>query len=95
MNSESMALTLKFGGTMLGLLLLICLITVATPHIAKLVDKYLGKIKIDRGASSIPNPERVDSEGNTDKVASEYKVYDIYDGTPSEDNDENDNDKEV
>lgn len=91
-NEDTFWLMLKFAGAMLGILLLIWLIALGTPKMAKLADKLLGKLNIDRGADHVPSPERVGDNDNGEKPQ-EYKVYDIYEGTPSEDAPEN-NDKE-
>lgn len=90
-NEDTFWLMLKFAGAMIGILLLIWLIALATPKMAKLVDKLLGKANIDQGARSVPSPERVEDNDNGEKPQ-EYRVYDIYDGTPPEDTPEN-NDK--
>ncbi len=74
-NQETFWLMLKFGGAMIGILLLIWLIAVGTPYAAKLVDKLLGKLNINTGESSVP-----DADGEKD---GKYTVYDIYEGVPS------------
>ena len=57
---------------------------------AKFIDKTLGKAKIDQGDKAVPDPERVqDDENKNDDAPSEYRVYDIYEGTPSDDKNEN------
>lgn len=70
-NYESLALFGKFGGGMLGLLLLVWLIAVITPKAAALLDKIAGKK---------PSPERVQ-----DNITSEndYKVYSIFEDRPN------------
>ncbi len=89
-NSETFSLMLKFGGAMIGLLLLVWLVAVGTPYAAKFIDKTLGKAKIDQGDKAVPDPERVqDDENKNDDAPSEYRVYDIYEGTPSDDKNEN------
>ena len=69
-NYESLALFGKFGGGMLGLLLLVWVIAVLTPKAAALIDRIAGKK---------PSPERVQ-----DSIASEndYKVYSIFEDRP-------------
>lgn len=69
-NYESLALFAKFGGAMLGLLLIVWLIALLTPKAAKLIDKIAGK----------PRPERVE-----DNIVNEenYKVYSIFEDRPS------------
>lgn len=91
-NKDTFELMVKFGLAMMGILLIIWLLAAGTPLLAKLVDKLLGRVKIDQGASSVPIPERVQGEnenGSTD-AEREYKVYDIYEGTPSVENENND-----
>lgn len=89
-NSETFSLMLKFGGAMIGLLLLVWLVAVGTPYAAKFIDKTLGKAKIDQGDKAVPDPERVqDDENKNDDAPSEYRVYDIYEGTPSDGKNEN------
>lgn len=94
-NQETFKLMTAFGAAMIGVLLVICLLAFATPHMAKAVDKLLGR-KEKSGTGDAPIPERVEGElqGST-QAEREYKVYDIYEGTPSENNDdENLNKKE-
>ena len=52
-NQETFDLMLKLAFGMIGILLLIWLIAVFTPKLAKFVDKTFGKTKIDPGPSSI------------------------------------------
>ncbi len=52
-NKETFDLMLKLALGMVGILLLIWLIAVFTPKLAKFVDKTFGKTKIDPGPSSI------------------------------------------
>ena len=77
-NYESLALFGKFGGAMLGLLLLVWLIAILTPKAAKLIDRLAGK----------PRPERVqdniDTENN-ESVPENYKVYSIFEDRPMDD----------
>lgn len=72
-NYESLALFGKFGGAMLGLLLLVWLIAVLTPKAAKLIDGITKKK---------PSPERVE-----DNLTSEndYKVYSVFEDRPKAD----------
>lgn len=84
MDWEFALVLLKFGGAMLGIMAIICGVTVLTPHLAKFIDKRLEKHKDE------PNPERVDEneptvKGPYDKQVDEdfdpnYKIYntDIY-----------------
>ncbi|MCD7730612.1 MAG: hypothetical protein LUI05_03845 [Oscillospiraceae bacterium] len=87
-NRETFDLMLKLALGMVAVLLIVWLLAVGTPKLAKLVDKLLGRAKIDQGASSVPNPERVRDNENSDENADvgEYRVYDIYEGTPSDEN---------
>ena len=77
-NYESLALFGKFGGAMLGLLMLVWLIAVLTPKAANLIDKLAGK----------PRPARVqdniDTENN-ESVPENYKVYSIFEDRPMDD----------
>jgi hypothetical protein len=41
-NHETLSLMLKFGGAMLGLLLLVWVIALLTPKLAKLIDRLFG-----------------------------------------------------
>ena len=70
-NFDSLALFGKFGGAMLGLLLLVWIIALLTPKAAALLDKIAGKK---------PSPERVQ-----DNITSEndYKVYSIFEDRPN------------
>lgn len=52
-NKETFDLMLKLALGMIGILLLIWLIAVFTPKLAKFIDKIFGKAKIDPGPSSI------------------------------------------
>lgn len=67
-NYESLALFGKFGGAMLGLLLLVWLIAVLTPKAAKLIDKLAGK----------PRPERVQDNIKPE----EYEVHSFFEDVP-------------
>lgn len=77
-NPDTFDLMIKLAMGMVAILLIIFLLAVITPKLSKLVDKLLGKTKIDRGDSTVtlPNGEK-------------YTVKDIYDGesyeeTPAE-----------
>ena len=89
-NKDAFDVMLKLALAMIGILLIIWLLAVATPKLAKLVDKLLGKARIDQGASSVPIPERVQDSNNASE--GEYRVYEIYEGTPPDEKNEN-NDK--
>ena len=65
-NYESLAIYTKFGGAMLGILLLVWVIAILTPKLAKVIDKLMGK-------PADPSPERV-QEVNEDN----YKVYSLF-----------------
>ena len=65
---ESLALFGKFGGAMLGLLLLVWLIAVLTPKAAVLIDKLAGK----------PRPERVQDNIKPE----EYEVHSFFEDVP-------------
>lgn len=67
-NYESLALFGKFGGAMLGLLLLVWLIAVLTPKAAKLIDRLAGK----------PRPERVEDNIKPE----EYEVHSFFEDVP-------------
>lgn len=86
-NKDTFDLMLKLTLAMIGILLIIWLLAVATPKLARLADKLLGRAKIDQGASFVPSPERVRDDNNASK--GEYRVYDIYEGTPSDENVDN------
>lgn len=67
-NYEALTLFGKFGGAMLGLLLLVWLIAILTPKAARLIDKLLGK----------PRPERVQ-----DNIKPEnYEVHSFFEDVP-------------
>lgn len=89
-NKDTFDLMLKLALAMIGILLIIWLLAVATPKLAKLVDKLLGRVKIDQGASSVPSPERV---RDNNVYEGEYRVYDIYEGTPPDENTQKNDDK--
>lgn len=65
---ESLTLFGKFGGAMLGLLMLVWLIAVLTPKAAKLIDRFAGK----------PRPERVQDNIKTE----EYEVHSFFEDVP-------------
>lgn len=67
-NYESLILFGKFGGAMLGLLLLVWLIALLTPKAAALIDKLAGK----------PRPERVQDNIKTE----EYEVHSFFEDVP-------------
>ena len=70
-NYESLAIYTKFGGAMLGLLMLVWVIALITPKLAKVIDKLMGK-------PADPSPERVQEEINEDN----YKVYSVFEDRP-------------
>lgn len=67
-NYGALALFGKFGGAMLGLLLLVWLIAVLTPKAAKLIDRLAGK----------PRPERVQDNIKPE----EYEVHSFFEDVP-------------
>ncbi len=67
-NYESLALFGKFGGAMLGLLLIVWLIALLTPKAAKLIDRLAGK----------PRPERVEDNIKPE----EYEVHSFFEDVP-------------
>lgn len=67
-NYESLALLGKFGGAMLGLLLIVWVIAVLTPKAAKLIDRLMGK----------PRPERVQDNIKPE----EYEVHSFFEDVP-------------
>lgn len=70
-NYESLALFGKFGGAMLGLLLLVWLIAVLTPKAAKIIDRLAGKPLKER-------PERVQDNIKPE----EYEVHSFFEDVP-------------
>ena len=68
-NKETFDLMLKLALGMVGILLLIWLIAVFTPKLAKFIDKIFGKAKIDPGPSSI-----------TPKNGEKYTVKSVFEG---------------
>lgn len=70
-NYESLILFSKFGGAMLGLLLLVWLIALLTPKAAKLIDKLAGKPPKER-------PERVQDNIKPE----EYEVHSFFEDVP-------------
>ena len=69
-NYESLEIYGKFGAAMLGLLMLVWVIALITPKLAKIIDKLMGK-------PADPSPERV-QEVNEDN----YKVYSLFEDRP-------------
>lgn len=67
-NYESLALFAKFGGAMLGLLLVVWVIAMLTPKAAKLIDRISGK----------PRPERVQDNIKPE----EYEVHSFFEDVP-------------
>lgn len=67
-NSDALVLVVKFGGIILGLLLLVWLIAVLTPKAAALIDRLLGK----------PRPERVQDNIKPE----EYEVHSFFEDVP-------------
>lgn len=67
-NYESLILFGKFGGGMLGLLLLVWLIALLTPKAAALIDKLAGK----------PRPERVEDNIKPE----EYEAHSFFEDVP-------------
>lgn len=72
-NPDTFNIMLKLALGMVAILLIIWLLAVITPKLAKLTDKLLGKAKIDRGESSV-----------TLENGEKYTVMDIYEGNPEE-----------
>lgn len=70
-NYESLAIYGKFGAAMLGILMLVWVIALITPKLAKVIDKLMGK-------PADPSPERVQEEINEDN----YKVYSLFEDRP-------------
>ena len=70
-NYESLAIYGKFGAAMLGILVLVWVIALVTPKLAKVIDKLMGK-------PADPSPERVQEEINEDN----YKVYSLFEDRP-------------
>lgn len=64
----TLALFGKFGGVMLGLLLLVWLIAILTPKAAKLIDRLSGK----------PRPARVQDNIKPE----EYEVHSFFEDVP-------------
>jgi len=75
-NYEALALFGKFGGAMLGLLLIVWLIALLTPKAAKLIDRLTHK-----KSGGEPYPARVE-----DNIVNEenYKVYSIFEDRPND-----------
>lgn len=72
-NKETFDLMLKLALGMVGILLLIWLIAVFTPKLAKFIDKVFGKAKIDPGPSSI-----------TLENGEKYTVKSVFEGEKTE-----------
>lgn len=91
-NYESLALFGKFGGAMLGLLLIVWVIAILTPKAAKLIDKISGK-QAEPAPLSLPTPDNVSSEhteppqGGSEKTinSENYKVYSFFEDRPKND----------
>lgn len=88
-NYELLALFGKFGGAMLGLLLLVWVIAVLTPKAAAFIDKLAGK-RAESASLSSPRSD-IDSsghaeppqEGSEEIIDSEnYKVYSVFEDRP-------------
>ena len=77
-DPETFSLMFKLLLGMIAILLLIWLIAVLTPKLAKLVDKLFGNAKIDKGDSSI-------TLDNGEK----YTVRSIYEGESPEEKEPN------
>lgn len=75
-NKETFDLMLKLALGMIGILLLIWLIAVFTPKLAKFVDKVFGKAKIDPGPSSI-----------TLENGEKYTVKSVFEGEKADESD--------
>lgn len=75
-NKETFDLMLKLALGMIGILLLIWLIAVFTPKLAKFIDKVFGKAKIDPGPSSI-----------TLENGEKYTVKSVFEGEKTEETD--------
>ena len=69
-NPDTFNLMLRLALGMVAILLIVWLLAVITPRLAKLTDKLFGKAKIDRGESSV-----------TLENGEKYTVKDIYEGT--------------
>lgn len=77
-NKDTFDLMLKLALGMIGILLLIWLIAVFTPKLAKFIDKVFGKAKIDPGPSSI-----------TLENGEKYTVKSVFEGEKTDENKEN------
>ena len=78
-NYESLTLFGKFGGAMLGLLLVVWIIALLTPKAAKLIDRLAGK----------PRPERVQDNIKPE----EYEVHSFFEDVPLKKQEKNDSEK--
>ena len=70
-NYEALAVYGKFGAAMLGVLMLVWVIALITPKLAKIIDKLMGK-------PADPSPERVQVEADEEN----YKVYSLFEDRP-------------
>lgn len=77
-NKDTFDLMLKLALGMIGILLLIWLIAVFTPKLAKFIDKVFGKAKIDPGPSSI-----------TLENGEKYTVKSVFEGEKTDEPTEN------
>lgn len=77
-NKDTFDLMLKLALGMIGILLLIWLIAVFTPRLAKFIDKVFGKAKIDPGPSSI-----------TLENGEKYTVKSVFEGEKTDEPTEN------
>lgn len=74
MDSQTAVLILKFGGLMIGIMLVVFLVALLTPKLAKFFEKRSGG-----------SPERVEEDTSPE----EYKVKGPYDASKLEDFDPN------
>lgn len=74
-NYESLALFGKFGGAMLGLLLIVWVIAILTPKAAKLIDRLSGR---PQKSPADPSPERVQDNIKPE----EYEVHSFFEDVP-------------
>lgn len=85
---EDAWLFIKFGGAMLGIMLLIFILAVLTPKMAAFIDNKILKKSPDQSAAQSPDPERVEEVDDVQspfgaQITDEdlnYKIYneDIY-----------------
>ena len=84
-NPDTFNLMMKLALGMVAVLLIIWVLAVITPKLAKFTDKLLGKAKIERGDSTV-----------TLENGEKYTVKDIYEGNPEDSDGTPDNkDKET